>query len=218
MAVVLYQIARGTPMQRIARYLIQLSLLLFCSIPLPAYSEELWSQNSSNPKFKFDKNPIARSIVNRKTLARLRERVIVYLAFRPDQPQVFPVPTPSQEKFNRSTTYKFQLPPDWRKQWDTTYRYPFIPEWNPDWENKLQNFEKGLRHELESMIQSIKFNDDDDNYAHVVILPKSGPMIKEVLLWVYTCNDWYPYPARYPNDKGILPLAPPNSFKGTIFR
>lgn len=46
--------------------------------------------------------------IPRKSIARLRERVIFYLAFRPDRPQVYFIPGTAQ-----GYTYKFDLPPDW---------------------------------------------------------------------------------------------------------
>jgi hypothetical protein len=146
---------------------------------------------------------LSESATNRKTISRLRERVIVYLAFRTDQPQVYLLMDqvrPEQgfspvQPFgkNQSTTFRFIIPPEKLKNWDTTYRFPSTPEWNQDWEDKLQNFGKKLRHELESQIQSIRFKENDDNFAYVVLKSRNRYIIQEVQLWVFTNNDWYPY-------------------------
>lgn len=95
------------------------------------------------------------------------------------------------------------------KNRDTSYRYPLIPEWNEDWEQKLQNIEKGFRHELDSMIQSIRFKEDDDNYAYVVILSRNQYKIKEIQLWMFSNNDWYPYQESKPGKNGTYWLTPP---------
>jgi hypothetical protein len=180
--------------------------LLFVSIPNTSVAITI-TPNPDGKTIMIDSSELKGkelAFTTHKSIARLRERVIVYLAFRTDQPQVYRIPGIEQRhayKFvlppgldkNRSTTFKFIYPPNIPKNRDTTYLYPYIPEWNEDWEQKLQHFEKGLRRELESQIQSIRFKEDDDNFAYVVLRSQNQYKIIEVQLWAFMNNDWYPY-------------------------
>lgn len=159
---------------------------------------------------------LSESATNRRTLSRLRERVLLYLSFRVNQPKAYLLVEPAQPYFefktpsgrdtNRATTFKFILPKDLDKlkHGNTTFRYLPIPEMNKNWDKNLYQFDKKRLQDLESQIQSIRFKDNDDNFAYVVLSSGTQFAVQEVQLWMFTNNDWYPY--REANSKLYLRL------------
>ena len=134
-------------MMSLSKTAIEISFLFLIYFTLPAYAEEVFSQDSAEPKLESDKKTVTSATVNRKTIERLRERVAEYLAYRPQGPKLYYL----QKYFE----YKFSIP--------TTDRKPFLPEL----QDKLQQYFKPLdektKKESLELIDNIQIDKDDDN-------------------------------------------------------
>ncbi|MFB3897900.1 MAG: hypothetical protein ACE14V_16540 [bacterium] len=191
--------------------LIGLMLVAYFAIPRTVIASPQISNKSDNTVTIITSENLGNNIwlsepvTNRKTLSRLRERVLLYLSFRVNQPKAYLLVEETQPYFefktppgwdrNNATTFKFILPKDLHKfkHWDTTFRYLPIPEANKNWDKNLYQFDKKRLQDLESQIQSIRFKDNDDNFAYVVLSSGTQFAVQEIQLWMFSNNDWYPY-------------------------